>query len=350
MFVDQAKIFIKAGDGGNGCTAFRREKYVPRGGPSGGDGGRGGHIYLEATEGLSSLLHFRFNPEYKAERGRHGEGSNRHGKDGQDVVIRVPVGTVVYDFETDDLIHDFSSAGNRLLAAHGGAGGLGNAHFATPTRRAPRFHTEGKPGQERTLLLELKLLADVGLIGLPNAGKSTLISRISAAKPKIADYPFTTLVPHLGVVRLHDDRSCIVADIPGLIEGAHRGAGLGYEFLRHIERTRLLLHLIDVSETLGEPDPVHNYWIVTNELNAYAGGLLSKPQIVVATKIDSLQNPERPKQLRRFCQAQGLPWVEISAVTGVGLDRLLSLVDEQLQSLKRQAAEPAPIGGGIIGR
>lgn len=345
MFVDQAKIFIKAGDGGNGCTAFRREKYVPRGGPSGGDGGRGGHVYLEASEGLNSLLHLRFNPEYKAERGRHGEGSNRHGKDGEDVIIRVPVGTVVYDFATGELIHDFSSAGDRVLVARGGAGGRGNAHFATPTRRAPRFHTEGKPGQERTLRLELKLLADVGLIGLPNAGKSTLISRISAAKPKIADYPFTTLVPHLGVVRLHGDRSCVVADIPGLIEGAHRGAGLGHEFLRHVERTRLLLHLIDVSETLGAPDPVHSYWIVNHELQAHAAGLLSKPQIVVATKIDSVQNPERPKQLRQFCQTQRLRFVEISAVTGHGLDRLLSLVDDQLQQLRRQAEESSPTVG-----
>lgn len=350
MFVDQAKIFVKAGDGGDGCTAFRREKYVPRGGPSGGDGGRGGHIYLEATEGLSSLLHFRFNPEYKAERGGHGQGNNRHGRDGQDVVIRVPVGTVVYDFETGELIHDFSSAGDRVLVARGGVGGLGNAHFTTPTRRAPRFHTKGQPGQQRTLLLELKLLADVGLIGLPNAGKSTLLSRLSAAKPRIADYPFTTLVPHLGVVQLPEGRSCVVADIPGLIEGAHRGAGLGHEFLRHIERTRLLLHLVDVSETLGAPDPIHSYWVVNHELKAYAEGLLSKPQIVVATKVDAAQNRKRLERLRRFCREHGLPFIEISAVTGVGLDRLLSLMDEQLQCQKPQAASQLPMISRSVGQ
>ncbi|MBI3952039.1 MAG: GTPase ObgE [Acidobacteria bacterium] len=346
MFVDQAKIFIKAGDGGNGCTAFRREKYVPRGGPSGGDGGRGGHIYMEATEGMSSLLHFRFNPEYRAERGRHGEGSNRHGRDGEDVIIRVPVGTLVYNAETGESIHDFSTPGERLLVVRGGAGGLGNAHFATPTRRAPRFHQKGQAGEERTLLLELKLLADVGLIGLPNAGKSTLISRISAAKPKIADYPFTTLVPHLGVVQLGDDRSCVVADIPGLIEGAHRGAGLGHEFLRHIERTRMLLHLIDVSGTLGDQDPVRSFQIVNDELGAYALGLLEKPQIVVATKMDAVQDPERPEQLRRFCQAEGLDLVEISAVTGYGIDRLLYLLDERLQQLEAKPDEREPVAGG----
>jgi GTP-binding protein len=346
MFVDQAKIFVKAGDGGNGCTAFRREKYVPRGGPSGGDGGRGGNIFMEATEGMSSLLHFRFNPEYRAERGRHGEGSKRHGRDGEDLVIRVPVGTIVYDEETGQQVHDLSTPSERVLVARGGSGGRGNAQFATPTRRAPRFHQSGQPGQERTLRLELKLLADVGLIGLPNAGKSTLISRISAAKPKIADYPFTTLVPNLGVVQLSEDRNCVVADIPGLIEGAHRGAGLGHEFLRHIERTRLLLHLIDVSGTTADQDPIHSFHIVNEELRAYAPALLTKPQIVVATKMDAVQEPELPQRLRRFCEAQELECVEISAVTGRGIDQLLFRLDQRLQEIMAQAEELTSATGG----
>lgn len=330
MFVDQAKIFVKAGDGGNGCTAFRREKYVPKGGPSGGDGGRGGHVYMEAAPGMSSLLHFRFNPEYKAERGRHGEGNHRHGRDGEDLTIRVPVGTVVTDAETGQMIYDFAKPGERVLVARGGMGGRGNARFATPTRRAPRFHERGQPGQQRVLLLELKLLADVGLVGLPNAGKSTLIARISAAKPKIADYPFTTLVPNLGVVRLSDDRSCVVADIPGLIEGAHQGAGLGHEFLRHVERTRLLLHLIDVSDTAPEPDPVRRFHIINDELRAYSIQLTQKPQIVVATKMDIAQTGHGARALRRFCDDAALPYVEISAVTGLGIDRLLALIDQHL--------------------
>ncbi len=337
MFVDQAKIIVRAGDGGNGCTAFRREKYVPRGGPSGGNGGRGGHVYMEATEGMNSLLHFRFNPEYKAERGRHGEGSNRQGRDGEGVIIRVPVGTIVYEAETGEFVHDFSTPGESILIARGGIGGRGNACFATPTRRAPRFHEDGKPGQVRELRLELKLLADVGLIGLPNAGKSTLISRISAAKPRIADYPFTTLVPNLGVVQLSEERSCVVADIPGLIEGAHQGAGLGYEFLRHVERTRLLLHLIDVSDTLGEQDPIRSFHIVNEELRAYAEALLTKSQIVVATKIDVVQNQERIDSLRRFCHDEGLDYVEISAVTGAGVDSLLYRVDQWLREQETTA-------------
>jgi GTP-binding protein len=256
MFIDRAEIVVKAGDGGDGCTAFRREKYVPFGGPAGGDGGRGGHVYMEAALGMNSLIHFKYNPEYRAGRGGHGEGNNRHGRDGEDIVIRVPVGTLVYDQETGELIHDFSTPGERVLIARGGRGGRGNARFATPTRRAPRFHERGQPGQVRRLRLELKLLADVGLVGFPNAGKSTLLARISAARPKIAEYPFTTLEPVLGVVQLDEERSFVVADIPGLIEGAHRGAGLGHEFLRHIERTRVLLHLVDVSPLAERgPDP-----------------------------------------------------------------------------------------------
>lgn len=331
MFLDRAEILVKAGDGGDGCTAFRREKYVPFGGPSGGDGGRGGHVYMEAVLGMNSLIHFKYNPEYKAERGGHGEGNNRHGRDGEDLVIRVPVGTLVYDQETGELIHDFSVPGERILIARGGRGGRGNARFATPTRRAPRFHERGKPGQSRRLRLELKLLADVGLVGFPNAGKSTLLSRISAARPKIAEYPFTTLEPVLGVVCLDDFRSFVVADIPGLIEGAHRGAGLGHEFLRHIERTRVLLHLIDVSPW-AEHEPVASYTIINRELEAYDAKLLEKPQIVVATKMD-IAAEDRAHALESFCRARGLEYVAISAVTGQGIAELLERTARRLESV-----------------
>jgi len=341
MFIDQAKIRVKAGDGGNGCTAFRREKYVPFGGPSGGDGGRGGDVYLEAVLGLNSLLHFKYNTEYRAGRGGHGEGNNRHGRDGEDVVIQVPVGTIVYDDETGELIHDFQSPGERVLIAQGGRGGRGNARFATSTRRAPRFHEPGKPGQVRRLRLELKLLADAGLIGLPNAGKSTLISRLSAARPKIADYPFTTLEPILGVVQLDDLKSFVVADIPGLIEGAHRGAGLGHEFLRHIERTRLLLHLIDVSDA-SPLDPVESLQIINRELGAYNPMLQEKPQIVVATKMDIVKDPERVKTLRAFCESEGLELIEISAVTGRGIDQLITATADRLDQMERSAVSVQP--------
>ena len=266
MFVDEAKIRVKAGDGGNGCMAFRREKFVPRGGPSGGDGGRGGDVIMESSERHNTLVHFRFNPEYKAERGRHGEGSNCTGREGEDVVLKVPVGTIVYDEMTGEVVHDFSGPDERVVIAHGGRGGRGNARFATSVHQAPREHEQGFPGEERALRLELKLLADVGLVGFPNAGKSTLISRISAARPKIADYPFTTLQPNLGVVvvgEAPDEFSFVVADIPGLIEGASEGAGLGTQFLRHIERTRLLAHLVDVSDASGRPDPAEDYEVIT---------------------------------------------------------------------------------------
>jgi len=338
MFVDRADIVVKAGDGGDGCTAFRREKYVPFGGPAGGDGGRGGHVYMEAVLGMNSLIHFKYNPEYRAGRGGHGEGNNRHGRDGEDIVIRVPLGTLVYDQETGELIHDFSTPGERVLIARGGRGGRGNAHFATPTRRAPRFHERGQPGQVRRLRLELKLLADVGLVGFPNAGKSTLLARISAARPKIADYPFTTLEPVLGVVQLDEDRSFVVADIPGLIEGAHRGAGLGHEFLRHVERTRVLLHLIDISP-FAEHEPVESYRIINHELEAYDPKLLQKPQIVVATKMD-IASPERVLALETFCRAHGVEFVAISAVTGQGIAELL---ERTAQCLERAAVAAIPL-------
>jgi GTP-binding protein len=271
VFIDEAKIRIKAGDGGNGCVAFRREKFVPRGGPSGGDGGRGGDVIMESSQAHNTLVHFRFNPEHNAQRGRHGEGSNCTGQAGYDIVLKVPVGTIVYDVESGELVHDFSQPNERVIVAHGGRGGRGNQHFATPTHQAPREHEPGRSGEERHLRLELKLLADVGIVGYPNVGKSTLISRISAAKPKIADYPFTTLEPNLGVVsigELSDPKhySFVVADIPGLIEGAHLGAGLGMQFLRHIERTRMLVHVIDVSESSGRPDPVKDFEVIMVEL------------------------------------------------------------------------------------
>lgn len=321
MFIDEARILVKAGDGGNGCVAFRREKYVPRGGPSGGDGGRGGDVWMVASQHYNTLLHYRFNPEHKAGRGRHGEGSNKTGRDGESIELPVPVGTVVYDDETGELLHDFTTPGERFLVARGGRGGRGNARFATPTHQAPTEHELGEPGEERRLRLELKLLADVGLVGFPNAGKSTLISRISAARPKVADYPFTTLEPHLGVVRLEDDRSFVVADIPGLIEGAHEGHGLGIQFLKHIERTRLLAHLVDVSESSGR-DPVHDFEVIMAELASFSEELARKPMIVVATKMDVAQDPGRIEALKRHARRKRLRFIPISAVTGAGLDKL----------------------------
>src|ERR1700757_1142259 len=307
MFIDEAKIRVKAGDGGNGCLAFRREKFVPRGGPSGGDGGRGGDVYLVANEHQNTLLHLRYNPEHKAERGRHGEGSDRTGHEGHTVEVEVPVGTVVWDEATGERLFDFTEAGQRYLAARGGRGGKGNARFATSTHQAPTEHTPGKPGEEKRLRLELKLLADVGLVGFPNAGKSTLISRISAARPKIADYPFTTLEPNLGVVELPDYRSFVVADIPGLIEGAHTGAGLGIQFLRHVERTRLLVHLVDVSEASGR-EPVSDFDIVMGELESFSESMIEKPMIVVATKLDAAQDPKRIKALEKVAKKHKLPF------------------------------------------
>jgi len=338
MFIDRVKIRVKAGDGGNGVTAFRREKFVPRGGPSGGDGGVGGSVWLEASEGLNTLLHLRYNPEHKGERGRHGEGSNRHGKDGADVTVNVPVGTQVFDAESGDLVFDFTEAGQRFLAAKGGKGGWGNQHFATPTRRAPKFHYMGRPGEEKELQLELKLIADVGLVGFPNAGKSTLISVISAAKPKIADYPFTTLEPNLGVVDLGDFNTFVVADIPGLIEGASEGAGLGDRFLRHVERTKLNLHLVDVSSLSGR-DPVSDYEIINRELANYNEDLANRPQIVVATKLDALDEPERLKNLRKRAAEDGKQFLEISAVTNQGTKELINVVAKKLEEIRQEEAE-----------
>ena len=340
MFIDDVNILVKAGNGGNGCLAFRREKYVPRGGPSGGDGGRGGDVVLVASQHHNTLLHFRFNPEHKAERGRHGEGSNRKGREGASIEVPTPVGTVVYDAETGEQLHDFTQAGDRFIAAKGGRGGRGNARFATSTHQAPTEHEAGFPGEERRLHLQLKLLADVGLVGFPNAGKSTLIASISAARPKIADYPFTTLEPNLGVVSANDDRSFVVADIPGLIEGAHLGHGLGIQFLRHIERTRLLAHLVDVSESSGR-DPVHDFEVVMEELRSFSEDLAAKPMIVVATKIDVAQDPERIASLRKLARRRKLPFFKISAVTGEGLAALKRALAEAVLA-QPVLAEPIP--------
>jgi GTP-binding protein len=329
MFIDEVRIYVKAGDGGNGCMAFRREKFVPRGGPSGGDGGRGGSVYLVASEHRNTLLHFRFNPEHKAERGRHGEGSNRTGHEGQSIDVETPVGTVVYDLETGQKLHDFTTPGERFLIAKGGRGGRGNARFATATHQAPTEHEAGHPGEEKRLRLELKLLADVGLIGYPNAGKSTLISRLSAAHPKIADYPFTTLEPQLGVVQLDDFRTFVIADIPGLIEGAHLGQGLGIQFLRHVERTRLLAHLVDVSDSSGR-EPVHDFEVILRELAAFSEDLAAKPMLVVATKIDVAQDPARVESLRALAAERGLPFFAISSVTGEGLEQLRYAMAERV--------------------
>ena len=336
MFIDEAKIRVKAGDGGNGCVAFRREKFVPRGGPSGGDGGKGGDVIMESSERHNTLVHFRFNPEYKAQRGRHGEGSNRTGREGEEVVLKVPVGTIVYDADTGEKVHDFSSPDERIVVARGGRGGRGNAQFATSTHQAPREAETGRPGEERSFRLELKLLADVGLVGYPNVGKSTLISRISAARPKIADYPFTTLQPNLGVVvvgKPPEEKSFVVADIPGLIAGAHTGTGLGTQFLRHIERTRLLVHLVDVSDASGRPDPVKDVEVILGELESFGARLIEKPMIMVASKID-VASKDKLAKLKRHCKKQGLELFAISAVTGKGIDELKYAMAEKVEEVK----------------
>src|SRR5215472_10851633 len=336
MFIDEATIRVKAGNGGNGCLAFRREKFVPRGGPSGGDGGKGGDVIMESSERHNTLVHFRFNPEYKAERGRHGEGANKTGRDGGDVVLKVPVGTIVYDEETGEKVHDFSGADQRVAIARGGRGGRGNARFATSTHQAPREAEAGREGEERHYRLELKLLADVGLVGYPNVGKSTLISVISAARPKIADYPFTTLEPNLGVVvagKGADEVSFVVADIPGLIEGAHQGAGLGTQFLRHIERTRLLVHLVDVSDSSGRPDVINEVEVIQGELKSFGAHLEEKPMIMVASKID-VANKDRLAKLKRYCTRKKLELLAISAVTGKGVEQLKFAMAEKVQQIR----------------
>jgi GTP-binding protein len=329
LFIDRAKIQVIAGDGGNGCLAFRREKFVPRGGPSGGDGGKGGDVYIECSERVNTLLHFQYKRIFKAQRGRHGEGDKRHGKDGLDVIILVPPGTQVFKEPEHQLLNDFSHPGERLKMAAGGRGGRGNARFATSTNQAPRRTEPGEAGEAVELSLSLKLIADVGLVGFPNVGKSTLISRISSAKPKIADYPFTTLVPHLGVVPLEDSRSFVVADIPGLIEGAHEGHGLGDQFLKHVERTRVLVHMIDISNQAR--DPVSDYKAIVQELALFNRELLNRKQLIVASKMDVLADPRRLSRLRAMCARRKLPFLGISAVTGQGIRELIGALDTMLR-------------------
>ena len=344
MFIDEAVIEVEAGRGGDGCVSFRREKHVPCGGPDGGDGGDGGSIMLVADTHLSTLLDFHYKRRYKASSGGHGSGSNRKGRNGKSITLRVPVGTLVYDADTGDLLADLSRPGMRFVAARGGKGGRGNAHFATPTRQTPRFAEKGLPGERRTLRLELKLLADVGIVGMPNAGKSTLISRISAAKPKIADYPFTTLVPNLGVVQ-YQDQSFVVADIPGLIEGAHAGVGLGHQFLRHVERARLLLYLLDVSPFATAP-PLEAFETLQRELELYNPDLARKPALVALNKIDALAPDERAAvdSVRRTIEAQGYEVFALSAYTGEGLEALLARLAQRVAELPppEPLIEPAP--------
>jgi GTP-binding protein len=347
LFVDEADIHVAAGHGGAGALSFRREKFVPRGGPDGGNGGKGGSVYLVADPHRNTLVHFRFTSEFAARRGGQGEGALRTGRDGADLDIPVPVGTTVYRHhpetpESEEPIADLTVVGQRVLVAQGGRGGLGNAHFATSTNRAPRKHQPGEPGEEFHLRLKLKLLADVGLVGFPNAGKSTFISRVSAAKPKIADYPFTTLTPNLGVVTLSDDRSFVVADVPGLIEGAHAGHGLGHQFLRHIERTKVLIHLVDVSGASGR-EPVEDFETIRRELALYNRELLEKPQLLVANKIDAVDDAERVTRLAARGRDLQLPFFRISAVTGEGVTSLLEAAWPHIAAAREAEAAAAAL-------
>ena len=344
MFVDEVDIHVAAGHGGRGCLAFRREKRVARGGPSGGDGGHGGSVYVTASEHTNTLINFRFHPLFTADRGDHGQGSNCTGQSGPDLDLAVPIGTLVYE-KTDDpsqpyrLLGDLAEANMRVLVARGGRGGQGNARFASSTNRAPRKVQPGEPGEEKDLRLELKLLADVGLVGFPNAGKSTLISRISAARPKIADYPFTTLTPNLGVVGLSGDRSFVVADVPGLIEGAHRGLGLGHQFLRHLERTKVLVHLVDVSGATGR-DPVEDLEILRRELELYRPELAAKPQLVAANKIDAVSDETLPNALAERATLLGLPFFRISGASGAGIPMLLEAMWQRLADGREPPRQP----------
>ena len=352
MFIDEARIRVKAGDGGNGCMAFRREKFVPKGGPSGGDGGHGGDILMSSSLSHNTLVHFRFNPEHKSQRGGHGLGSNCSGYSGEHTILKVPVGTLLYDDDTGALIHDFSRTNETIVIARGGRGGRGNQHFATSTHQAPREHELGRAGEERNYRLELRLLADAGLVGYPNVGKSTLISRISAAKPKIANYAFTTLEPNLGVVSVGDyphELSFTVADLPGLIEGAHLGAGLGIQFLKHIERTSVIVHLVDVSDAPADsrPDPVDDFKVITEELKAFDPALAAKPTILVAAKAD-VANPDKLKKLAAMAKRRKLPFYTISAVSGDGIEPLKFALAELVAIHRPIAVEPEPVASAKL--
>jgi GTPase len=354
MFIDEAKIRVKAGDGGNGCMAFRREKFVPRGGPSGGDGGHGGDVLMSSSLSHNTLVHFRFNPEWKAPRGIHGEGSNCSGASGEPITLEVPVGTLLYDDATGELIHDFAHPAETIVIARGGRAGRGKQQFATPTHQAPREHELGRPGEERAYRLELRLLADAGLVGYPNVGKSTLISRLSAARPKIANYPFTTLQPNLGVVQVGEfphTQSFTIADLPGLIEGAHLGHGLGIQFLKHIERTSVIVHLVDVSdasatEGTDRPDPVADFKTITAELASFDPALAAKPTILVAAKID-VGNPDKLKKLTAFAKRRKLPFYAISAVTGEGIDKLKYAIADLVATHRPAIDLSAPKPAGV---
>jgi GTP-binding protein len=359
MFIDEAKIRVHAGDGGNGCMAFRREKFVPRGGPSGGDGGHGGDVLMSSSLSHNTLVHFRFNPEHKAQRGGHGLGSNMSGAAGEHLTLNVPMGTLLYDDATGELVHDFSHPGETIVIARGGRGGRGNQHFATSTHQAPREHELGRAGEERNYRLELRLLADAGLVGYPNVGKSTLISRLSAARPKVANYAFTTLEPNLGVVQVGEfphTQSFTVADLPGLIEGAHLGAGLGIQFLKHIERTSVIVHLVDVSDSSGaaggndRPDPVADFKVITAELATFDPALAAKPTILVAAKVD-VANPAKLKKLAAFAKRRKLPFYAISAVTGEGIEALKYAIAELVEAHRPTTIDvgepnsPTPVAG-----
>jgi GTP-binding protein len=332
MFIDEAKIWVKAGDGGNGCVSFRREKYIPKGGPDGGDGGRGGHVYFEAVENLDTLLDFAGKHHWHAENGRPGSGNNKHGANGQDLIIPVPPGTMIYDIDVGLLLKDLNAVGSKVCVCRGGRGGKGNKMFASPVNQTPRYAEPGKQGQERNIRLELKLIADVGLVGMPNAGKSTLISRCSAARPKIAAYPFTTLEPVLGIVELSEFRRFVMADIPGLIEGAHNGAGLGYEFLKHIERTAILVHILDIMPA-DSSDPTENYKTIRRELEQYSEALAQKEEVIVANKIDLDPEGKAVKSLREKLNKPVLP---ISAVTGQGIKELNELLWQKVKQIKSE--------------
>ncbi len=342
-FIDEAEVHVHAGDGGRGCVAFLREKYKPHGGPNGGDGGDGGNVVFVVDAGLTTLLDFKFQPLIKAGRGEHGRGKEQYGKRGADRVVRVPPGTIVTDADTGDLIADLREPDERVVVARGGRGGRGNAHFATPTNQAPRYAQPGTPGEEHRLRLELHLMADVGLVGYPNVGKSTLISAVSAARPRIADYPFTTLVPHLGVVRFDEEGSFVLADVPGLIEGAHRGHGLGDRFLRHLSRTNLLVHLLDISGLTGR-DPLADYDAINRELEAFSASLAAKPQIVVANKLDLAESRERLPSIRALFAERGIKLWAVSAATGEGVSALIREVGRHWRALRAQtdtsAADP----------
>ena len=329
-FVDLVTIDVKAGDGGRGCVSLHREKYKPKGGPDGGDGGRGGNVLARASLDLSTLLDFKYHPINRADNGRMGGGNNRHGRDGYDLVLRVPVGTIIRDADTGEVLADLVEDGQTVIIARGGRGGLGNAHFATPTRQTPRFAQPGEPGESRKLQLELKLLADVGLVGQPNAGKSTFISVVSKSRPKIADYPFTTLIPNLGVVKCEDMRSFCIADIPGLIEGAHNGTGLGFQFLRHIERTSVLAHLVDISDT-AQNDPVESFEKIMKELAMFNSELAQKTMVVVGTKMDISGDKQNLNRLALYCKTEQLPFFPISAVTGQGVKELIAALLKEVE-------------------